>query len=162
MGYVERSLIPGEQVVYKTKLHWIVFAKSYLLVLIGLAGAVLWHRYIPLEVAGALAVVSAFCAAIKSTASEFAVTNRRVLLKYGVFEKHSVETLLSKIEGVIADQGILGRLLGYGTIVIEGTGGMKEPFKMIAGPLQFRLKVHEQIDVLDKQTPRPLKERNAS
>ncbi len=146
MGYVERSLIPGERVVFKTRLHWIIFTKAYFLALTGVVGAVLWGRYAPLVVAGVLAAISAFCAVSRRLASEFAVTNRRVLLKYGIFEKHSMEILLSKIEGVIADQSLLGRLLGYGTIVIEGTGGMKEPSRMIADPLRFRLMVHEQIE----------------
>ena len=50
---------------------------------------------------------------------------------------------LAKIESVNVDQSMLGRLLGYGTIVIRGTGGTKEPFADIAQPLAFRKKFQE-------------------
>jgi uncharacterized membrane protein YdbT with pleckstrin-like domain len=50
---------------------------------------------------------------------------------------------LSKIESVNVDQGILGRILGYGTIRIIGTGGTKEAFPKILNPLEFRKKFQE-------------------
>jgi uncharacterized membrane protein YdbT with pleckstrin-like domain len=45
---------------------------------------------------------------------------------------------LNKIESVNVDQGILGRILGYGTIRIVGSGGTRESFPKISKPLQFR------------------------
>ena len=50
---------------------------------------------------------------------------------------------LSKIESVNIDQSILGRILGYGTIHIIGTGGTKEAFPQIQKPLEFRKKFQE-------------------
>jgi uncharacterized membrane protein YdbT with pleckstrin-like domain len=50
---------------------------------------------------------------------------------------------LSKIESVNVNQGILGRMLGYGTIVVVGTGGTNEPFAYITDPLTFRKKFQE-------------------
>ena len=77
--------------------------------------------------------------------SEFAVTNKRVLIKTGWIRRHSLETLLSKIEGIRVEQDVLGRMWDYGTIVVSGTGGSKEPFRRIASPMQFRREIQEQI-----------------
>jgi len=77
--------------------------------------------------------------------SEFAITNRRVLIKVGIVSRHSVELLLTKVEGVGVDQALVGRLLGYGTIVVTGTGGTREAFERIAHPLRFRTEVQSRV-----------------
>jgi len=82
---------------------------------------------------------------IRSISSEFAVTNKRVLVKVGLIRRHSLELLLQKVEGIGVDQGILGRILGYGTITVSGTGGTREAFRMIADPLEFRRQVQASL-----------------
>jgi len=54
--------------------------------------------------------------------------------------------LLNKVEGIQVNQGILGRILGFGSITVSGTGGTKDPFHKIDAPLEFRKKVQEQIE----------------
>ena len=81
---------------------------------------------------------------INFTSSEFGVTNRRVLIKVGFIRRRSLELLLSKVEGIGVDQGIPGRIFGYGTIIVTGTGGTKEPFRNITAPMEFRKTVQEQ------------------
>jgi uncharacterized membrane protein YdbT with pleckstrin-like domain len=82
---------------------------------------------------------------IKASSSEFAITNKRVLIKVGLIHRHSLELLLQKVEGVGVDQGILGRILGCGTITVAGVGGTKEAFRMIANPLEFRRQVQRSL-----------------
>jgi hypothetical protein len=60
-------------------------------------------------------------------------------------ERESDETLLSKIEAVAVDQSIMGRMLGYGTLTITGTGGTDEGFPRIADPLEFRRQIQSQV-----------------
>jgi hypothetical protein len=55
---------------------------------------------------------------------------------------------LAKIESISVDQSLAGRMFGFGTIVVRGTGGTPEPFATIAHPLEFRRRVQEQIDKL--------------
>lgn len=96
-----------------------------------------------------LMLLTAFCQLLARSvtyiASNFVLTNKRVLMKYGFLRKNSLELILSKIEGIGVEQGILARLLGYGTIVIMGVGGTKETFPDIAFPLEFRRHVQDQI-----------------
>lgn len=77
----------------------------------------------------------------KSSSSEFAITNKRVIIKVGTMQRHTLEVLLQRVEGVGVDQGVLGSMLGYGSITISGTGGTKEGFHHIADPLEFRRQV---------------------
>ncbi len=77
--------------------------------------------------------------------SEFGVTNKRVLIKTGFMGRRSLEILLTKVEGIGVEQGILARVLGYGSITVNGTGGSKEAFHRIYSPFEFRKQVQEQI-----------------
>ncbi len=119
MGYVEENLINGEQVTYRAELHWIVFVSLK---------ALLTLFILPL---------------IERATSEFAVTNRRVIIKVGLISRRTVELKLEKIESIGVEQSIFGRIFGYGTIVVKGTGGTNEPFRGLARPLEFRKAVNE-------------------
>jgi uncharacterized membrane protein YdbT with pleckstrin-like domain len=154
MSYVTRHLMPGEAVVRETHLSRIVYLPAIiLLALAGLLAVVVYRG--GAETSGAVVLPVAFLAGallmllwafVRVSASEFAVTNKRVVVKVGLFRRHSTETLLRQVEGITVDQGFLGRIFNYGTIVIEGTGSDRTPYSGIAGPLQFRLAVQEQID----------------
>ena len=82
---------------------------------------------------------------MKMRSAEFAVTNKRVILKTGFVQSKTAEMFLNKIESVGVDQSISGRILGFGTIVIRGTGGSLEPFHRVSHPLRFRNEIQEQI-----------------
>jgi uncharacterized membrane protein YdbT with pleckstrin-like domain len=119
MGYVEQNLITGERVTYRAELHWVVFVSLKALLTLFLLPVV------------------------ERATSEFAVTSRRVIIKVGLISRRTVELNLEKIESIGVDQSILGRIFGYGTIVVNGTGGTHEPFRGIARPLEFRKAVNE-------------------
>jgi hypothetical protein len=147
-GYIDQYLMPGENVVYRTRLHWAVFLPP--LVWFIFAICLFFTRNTAAATVGALLLMFAvFPLAITSliarATSEFAVTNKRVLIKVGWIRRHSLETLLSKVEGIRVEQSVFGRMWDYGTIVVSGTGGSKEPFRRIASPMQFRREVQEQI-----------------
>jgi len=92
-----------------------------------------------------LGAVSALRAFIALKTSEFAVTNKRVLIKTGFIRRNSLEVLLSKVEGIQVHQSLVGRLLNFGSIVVTGTGGSHDPYHRIAAPLGFRRAVQEQV-----------------
>jgi uncharacterized membrane protein YdbT with pleckstrin-like domain len=45
---------------------------------------------------------------------------------------------ITKIETVDVEQPIVGRLFGYGTVSVHGTGASMEPMRQVAHPLQLR------------------------
>jgi uncharacterized membrane protein YdbT with pleckstrin-like domain len=82
---------------------------------------------------------------LRRRATEMAVTNKRVIVKTGLTERRTIELLLTKIESIAVDEPALGRLLGYGTVVVKGTGETREVFERIYHPLEFREQVQRQI-----------------
>jgi uncharacterized membrane protein YdbT with pleckstrin-like domain len=150
MSYIDGNLLQGERVVYRTRLHWLLFAMPVLFTVVVLLPAAWflangpWSNYawIPLGFA-LLALLVAF---VKRQSSDFAVTNKRVMMKTGVFSTRSIELLLSKIEAIAVNQSFIGRILGYGDIVVTGSGGTSEAFSRIQGPLEFRRAVQSVTD----------------
>jgi uncharacterized membrane protein YdbT with pleckstrin-like domain len=149
MRYVRRVLQPGETIVYSTKLHWIIYWRAILLLIvcIMLAGAA-WYMADSKNLSLALAIAavifallglsSALGTFIRRWTTELAVTDRRVIYKAGLIARRTLEMNRSRVESVDVYQTILGRILGYGTITLRGTGGSLEPMRTIDDPLTFR------------------------
>jgi len=138
MGYIEQNLMEGERVIATARLHPIVFVGPALLTLIVLLIFIkdaVWLVIFPLLWMGL--VFWGFSSA------DFGVTNRRIIAKWGAISRHSVEMNLDKVEGVSINQGIVGSKIGYGTVILNGTGGSREHFPNIANPLEFRQKILE-------------------
>jgi len=121
MSYVDKNLLSNEVVRYRAHLHWSIFLSWVGLFTLGIGP---WLR---------------------SATSEFAVTNKRVVIKTGIMSRHTLELNLSKIESVGIEQGFFARLFGRGSIVVKGTGGTTESFRGIAEPEAFRRAVQEAI-----------------
>ena len=168
VGYVENNLIIGETLTYRARLHWILFVKPILIALAILGiGALIFYAAGLAGVLSTLAILIAWVvlliiAAIPVLAAtanwysaEFAVTNKRVILKIGFIQSKTAEMFLNKIESVGIDQTLTGRVLGFGTIVIRGTGGSLEPFHHVSAPLEFRKQIQEQIGKTFEQIRRP-------
>jgi uncharacterized membrane protein YdbT with pleckstrin-like domain len=151
MSYVEKNLISGEKLIYRTGIHWIVLFWPFVFaVLLGGAGvAVYIYRNDLWWVGGALVAIAAIIlivAGFRRNSTEMAVTNRRVIIKTGIASRRSLEIMLPKVESIGIDESAGGRMLGYGTLTIHGTGGTPEPFRLIAHPSEFRRQVQQQID----------------
>ena len=163
MSYVEKHLIPGESVQYQTRLHWIVMlghaALAVLLDLLAIGILIGWAT-IGTKTKGSSAPVAVYLLSLicfviggalflvgilKRKATEMVVTNKRVIVKTGIVDRRTIEILLSRIESVAVEEPALGRLLGYGTVIVRGTGGTPEVFEKIFRPLEFREQVQRQI-----------------
>ncbi|HLH10591.1 MAG TPA: PH domain-containing protein [Methylovirgula sp.] len=149
MRYLEKILQPGERVVFDGHLHWIIYRKAiFCLILTLIAGAAaLYFRGTQYRFAVALALVAvfgiltlafAFQAWWQRFSTEIAVTTARVIFKSGVIRRHTVEMNMDKVESVDVDQSLAGRILGYGTVDIRGTGASIEQLEHIAHPLALR------------------------
>jgi len=135
-SYVDSNLNPGEHVVYRGQVHWIIYLPPVLMVCFGVPLIGVIERIgLVLAIAGLLAGAAAW---VRQTTSEFAVTNRRVIVKTGLLARRTIEINISRVESVQVDQDIFGRLFNYGAITVIGTGGTKEPFTMIENPQAFR------------------------
>ena len=174
MSYVDRNLVPGETLLYRTRHHWLVLVGPVVggvsLLVPGVAllleaivtrdsaGLVVGSTTISpkaMAITGAILVVAAIITfsygVAKRNATEMAVTNRRVLIKTGLTSRRTLDLMLSRVESIGVEESAAGRMLGYGAVIVRGTGGTPEPFLMIAHPQEFRRAVQQQIGA----TPAP-------
>lgn len=153
MSYVEKNLLPGETIVHTGRVHWIVYGKSIGLIVVGLLLLYPWSPDPALSklwifgaVALLLALLVAIPAAIRAMTTELVVTSRRVVAKRGIVRRDTFEMLHRRVESISVHQSIAGRVLGYGTLVLHGTGGGLETIPTVADPLGFRNAAMAQSD----------------
>jgi uncharacterized membrane protein YdbT with pleckstrin-like domain len=152
MSYVDEHLLPGEELRYRAHLHKIIFLGPAAIGLVGVAVAVALVGFdlaILAIIALVLASLPLVVTYITYVSSEFAVTDKRVVIKTGWLQRTTLELMLAKVEGIGVDQSLLGRMLDAGTITVIGTGGTDEHFPNIAAPLEFRRQVQSQISTAD-------------
>lgn len=147
MGYAERTLQPGETIAYRARLHWVVYLTglAFVVVAIGCAAASVILKTDTVRVGLLLAALVALFLGlfrmirswIVAANTEIIVTSRRVIYKVGFISRNTVEMNLDKVESVLVRQGLVGRLLDFGTVIIRGVGAGLEPIDNIAAPLQL-------------------------
>jgi uncharacterized membrane protein YdbT with pleckstrin-like domain len=168
MSYVRKSLVPGETLRYETRHHWMVLLGPLLLSVVflalaagllteaieakdgkGIAGGAATSGVHLMEAGAVLLVVVALGTAAygiaKRNSTEMAVTDRRVLIKTGMGSRRTLDLMLSRVESIGVRETFLGRLFGYGSVIVRGTGGTPESFVLIAHPQEFRRSVQEQV-----------------
>lgn len=148
MVYYTKVLQPDEKVLVVGRLHWSIYARALVMLAIGIALLAFsyrvpdpdWQRYVRMAagVVGVFGLLLLLGAWIRQRATEIVVTDRRVIFKRGVLARHTVEMNVSKIETVDVEQGLSGRIWGYGTLLIRGTGSGFEPLVGVGSPIAIR------------------------
>lgn len=155
MSFIQKNLMANERITFSTKLNWTLYIKSVLINLIAIVvlidsyhsinGFIIYSVGIILLVTG---IFSAVVTYFKIKTFEFAVTNKRVLIKHGILRTQSFEIMLNKVEAIYVEQNLIDRIVNSGTIIIKGTGGSQNPLRNVDNPFQFRIAVNEQIENL--------------
>jgi uncharacterized membrane protein YdbT with pleckstrin-like domain len=131
-SYVDRVLLADEKVLHRGHVSlwpyafWIVLGVLTLVVIVGFF--ILAWVY------------------VNTRSTEIAITSKRVIAKFGFVSRRTVEINLAKVESIQVDQGFLGRMLDYGTVIISGAGNPVAPIPNVAGPLEFRRAFMEATD----------------
>ncbi len=162
MGYIENLLGRNERIVFITRQHWLVLVWAAILDLLSsvviLVGA-LWLGGLGdglgfLRVLAVLAVFPLVHLVIRYLNwhnEQYIVTNRRVMQIRGVINKRVSDSSLEKVNDVVLEQSILGRLLNYGTVeIITGSDIGVNLFKYIARPVRFKTEMLNQKEGLAK------------
>ncbi|HZZ91998.1 MAG TPA: PH domain-containing protein [Usitatibacter sp.] len=129
MSYIDESLVPGEVLIHRAHVSW---WSQFGLVLLGILTLVV-----------GVGLIFLIWAWVRVRSTELAITNRRVIAKFGFIRRNTVEINLEKVESLRVDQSFWGRLLNFGTIRITGSGSSVEPIPNIADPLVYRRKFME-------------------
>lgn len=146
MKFIKTYLQPDEEVKYRARIHIFLFLQPAILLGIGLMcylDSVSITHYLGVTLLF-LGLVSLVQRVLVKIGSIYAVTNKRVILKTGVVSRRAVDLVLAKCEGIQVTQDILGRIFGYGSIVVT-TGGATNCYYYVANPLRFKQAINEQI-----------------
>tara|TARA_B100000809_G_C14964738_1_gene468707 strand:+ start:313 stop:813 length:501 start_codon:yes stop_codon:yes gene_type:complete len=159
MGYVDQTLVKGEEIVGTAKLHWLeLYLWPTILVGIYVVFAVANDNWFTFHRNGYQFIILLwgallfFIKLIVQKTSEFVATNRRVVMKTGFIQRSTLEFQYEKIESIMVDQGLLDRILGAGKLTIRGTGGGKETFHGIEDPFLFRSLLDSQMSIKENET----------
>lgn len=149
MGYIDKNLMNDEEVVYQARIHWFIYAPAIFLLLAGIPFTFIGAASVSGAIAGGgegffvigisfilVALILIIRAFITRRTTELGITTKRVIAKIGLIRRNTIELNHSKVESFNVDQSILGRILDFGTIIIQGTGGGKTPIKGIDSPLK--------------------------
>lgn len=150
MRGIEANLLPDEQILYRTRKHYIIFFPPALLTLMTLIFLLNSNPFV-VRVAfipALAALVSWLNEWLDYITSEFAVTNKRIMMKEGFFTRHSNEARLTTITNISTTQSLIGQLLHFGTVIINTFGGMNDAFPEIPNPNEFQKQVQMQLDKL--------------
>ncbi|MFT5776245.1 MAG: putative membrane protein YdbT with pleckstrin-like domain [Hyphomonas sp.] len=123
-GYIEKRLYEGETLRYQGQFHWLSHFRAWLALIV--LGIVIFG------------IVFFIAEQIRLRTTEFAVTDRRVVLKKGLFSADVQEITLDSIEGSSIRQGVFGRIFGFGHLSINGRGETHIVFPVMANPATFR------------------------
>jgi len=146
MGYVDNNLMSGESIVYKANIHWFIFVPGGTLLTLGILTAAVEPSAGLGMLLLLLGLFFSLKAAIVKFTTELAVTSKRVVAKYGLISRSTIELNHDKVESLNVEQSILGRIFGFGTLVINGTGGNNTPIPNIDAPLEFRREAMQTVD----------------
>src|SRR3954452_10555787 len=146
--YIDDILQPDEKVLYSTNAHWIFYLPAIAawivaVVLLVLSRGTVTESIVLLCLSAAVVVaITALYWTVKAWfhrwTTETDVTNLRVVHKTGFIKRRTFEMALDKVESVDVNQTILGRILNYGDVTINGVGEGRETIRTIASPLAFR------------------------
>lgn len=124
MRYIDESLAADETIIRRGKWPGVFWFGA-------------WAALLILGIIGVGVIIFAV-AAIKMKTTDFAVTDRRVILKRGWLNRRTHELAVESVEGVSLDQSLIARLFGYGRVIVTGTGDAVIAFPPMAAPVAFR------------------------
>jgi membrane protein YdbS with pleckstrin-like domain len=160
MSYAEKNLAPGETIAYRARYHWIFYRTTLALLLVAAVfGLWWWTSRARLQADSASGVFGVMALAllaaalvhflvrrVRASADEFVVTTRRVIRKTGLVAREAEHAPIEKIQDITVDQGVMARLLGYGTATLEtASESGRIVFPDIADPEKFRSAIWGQI-----------------
>ncbi len=149
MSFVQQSLLKDEVIEYQANISPWAFTTRIIIGSLALFFTVVVPDLAIILLPFSIIVFGLAYLEYKST--ELALTNKRIVAKFGFIKRETVELKLDKVESVQLGQGILGRILNFGDVIVAGAGTPKAPIPYIASPMKFRTRVFEIQDELEKQ-----------
>ena len=152
MGYIEQSLGENEKLHYRWHFHWLRKAAGWAVLAMFLVGALVafGNEQAPLAlILCALGFILFFIAMYPVWSQQVVVTNERLIRRRGLIGRSTEELRLNSIEEVRVEQGVIGRLMDFGRVLVTGTGERSIRLPILADPVGLRQNLQDaQADVI--------------
>ncbi|MFY9287536.1 MAG: PH domain-containing protein [Alphaproteobacteria bacterium] len=170
-SYVEKVLLPDEKVLFCASIHWVIYLQGLFITICGGllsvycydisaklfgtggfgggAGRVMSGIALIVVLAGVSLLLGAY---LRQISTELVLTDRRIIAKYGIVSRSTFEIMATRITGANFEQTIVGRILGYGTILVHGAGGEVSPVDLVTEPQKFHKAL---LGILEHSQPTP-------
>ncbi|GAA1242403.1 PH domain-containing protein [Pseudonocardia aurantiaca] len=157
MAYPDEVLVEGEQVVIHKHPHWkmlvlpvlvlllVVAAGSFLAALVSAQSWAPWVWLVLGVVGLALIIRFTVVPVVRWRTTHFVVTNRRVLVREGVFTRQGIDIPMSRINSVQFRHTLLERLVGSGTLVIESASDEPLEFEDVPGVERVHAMLYSEV-----------------
>ncbi len=139
-SYARQNLLSNESILYEAKFHWFIYMPALLFFALILVFPFQTMYVATLVALGIIALIRCY---ILMISTEFVVTDQRIIVKTGFISRNTAELNHRNVESVNLDQGIIGRILNFGSLEINGTGAGVSPIPWVDHPLEFRKQVLE-------------------
>lgn len=172
MSYLDTLLADGEDIVLRSRRHWLALVvgagRAWLLLLLAVVALLLGLVVGP----GGVGTVRATAAQALSLAAfgllliallsflvhvwrwmsdAYVITNRRVLQVEGILTKRAADTSLEKINDAVLRQGLGGRLFGYGDLeVLTASESAIDRFRLLRDAVGFKRTMLNQKHLLER------------
>lgn len=151
MNYIEKYLMEGEHIVFIPELHIALYWRPLIWAIIGIGMMAIPTEGTMLQIqllgCFVLIVISIIKCINAYGGKQYILTNKRIIAKQGIIQRHSLELLLRKCEGVEIHQSISGRIFNYGTVLVT-TGEATNCFEYIKDPIRFSNAINQMTDTL--------------
>ena len=133
MGYLEKNVVGGdEEIIFTPKKNPLFLVMAWIWGVLGC-----WLLLIP--------TFKAIKKTIRYCTTEYLVTNKRVMEKYGLVSTHTDEMLLSKIENIVVEYTFWGKILNYGTVKLQGTNHNHIVFSNVKNAESIKKQLNEML-----------------
>jgi uncharacterized membrane protein YdbT with pleckstrin-like domain len=144
MGYVQDNLMQDEEIIYIAKIHWVIYLYGILLIVGGISLSLYASSiFMIMSFFGLLSLIQAI---IFKFSTELVITSKRIIAKFGLIKRETIELNHDKMESLSVNQSIIQRIFNAGTIIVNGTGGINAPIPNIDNPIKFRLNTLSTIE----------------
>ena len=151
MSYIDRNLLPSETIIFRTRKSIIIFLVPFILTALALfvSPYMLNNPLLEKLVFAPWIIVGLFWSVnlLEYFTSEYAVTDKRIMMREGFFTRHANEMRLTAISQVNVDQSLIGMMLNYGTVSINAFVAF-DAYPLISSPFRFQKTVNQQLDAL--------------
>ena len=143
-AYIRDALIYGEKVVFICHIHWKIWIPTVFLGIITLVLLYITAKtepgYVPfvMPIPLILFIIALCKALIESFCTCLAITNKRVICKFGFIWRKTFEMNIDMVESVQLDQTVWGRIFDCSTVTVNGAGQMNAPVPNIINAKDFK------------------------